>query len=280
METCASEIATLWSQCQDPQRYSTQEGNREEFEDLQHWICKFPREAAQELWRTRRELQHCNDEREQLAQVIAHDLEEPLRMVASYAQLVTARLEGSHVNEDREFVGFMREGVLRMKSLFCDLLHYLECAGPLELATVDSNQVLKEVLSNLEQPIAQRGGIVSFEDLPIVTADFSKLVQLFTHLLGNAMKFHGSTPPRVHVSAQPLDREWVFCVRDQGIGIERRHHRRIFELFQRLHGRGEFEGNGLGLSLCKRIIELHHGRFWLESEPFMGTAFYFTLPKA
>jgi PAS domain S-box-containing protein len=225
------------------------------------------------------ELQRSNQELEQFAYIASHDLQEPLRMVSSYVQLLAKRYQGKLDADADEFIGYAVDGATRMQRLINDLLLYSRVGTrgkPFE--PIDSYQALAAALDNLQLALVDSGAAVSHGPLPTVMADGSQLTQLFQNLVGNAIKFHGEAPPQVHVSARRQDKEWLFSVRDNGIGIAREDFERIFVIFQRLHGRGDYPGTGIGLAVCKRIVERHGGKIWLESEPGQGTTFLFTLP--
>ncbi len=227
------------------------------------------------------ELARSNAELEQFAYVASHDLQEPLRMVSSYTQLLETRYGDTLDDKAKKYIFYAVDGARRMQGLINDLLTYSRVgtrAQPLE--RTDSHAALGEAIRNLSSALAETGALVTNGDLPLVLADRSQLVQLFQNLLGNAVKFHGLESPRVHVSAEARGDEWVFRVQDNGIGIPAQHFERIFVIFQRLHTREEFPGTGIGLALCKRVVERHGGRIWVESEPGVGSSFYFSLRGA
>jgi light-regulated signal transduction histidine kinase (bacteriophytochrome) len=228
-----------------------------------------------------RELARSNAELEQFAYVASHDLQEPLRMVSSYTQLLEHRYGDVLDDKARKYIFYAVDGARRMQGLINDLLAYSRLGTRGEpLQATDSHAALGEAIHTLSPALAESDALVTNGDLPLVLADRSQLVQLFQNLLGNAVKFHGRESPRVHVSAEARGDEWVFCVRDNGIGIEAQHFERIFVIFQRLHTREEFPGTGIGLALCKRVVERHGGRIWVESEPGKGSSFYFSLRRA
>jgi PAS domain S-box-containing protein len=226
------------------------------------------------------DLARSNTDLEQFAYVASHDLQEPLRMVASFTQLLGERYKGKLDADADEFIGFAVDGAHRMQALVNDLLSYSRVGTRgKELAAVDLEQVLQLVLTNLQVTLEESGGQVTHDPLPTVLGDETQLWQVLQNLVGNALKFHGSEPPRVHVSAQEIEGEWRFSVRDNGIGIEPQFAKRVFLVFQRLHSRAEYPGTGLGLAIAKKIVERHDGRIWMESEPGKGSTFYFSLPK-
>jgi PAS domain S-box-containing protein len=237
--------------------------------------------AEQQLEARAAELVRSNTELEQFAYVASHDLQEPLRMVASYTQLLARRYKGRLDPDADQFIQFAVEGVTRMKRLIGDLLAYSRVGTRgKELAPTPLAKVMNNVLVSLGPIIEETGAEVTVEPLPAVLGDETQLEQLFQNLLGNALKFKGGSPPRVVVSAEAMDRKWVFSVRDNGIGIDPQYFQRIFVIFQRLHGKDEYPGTGIGLAICKKIVERHGGRIWVESVPGEGATFYFTLPTS
>ncbi len=221
-----------------------------------------------------------NAELEQLAYVASHDMQEPLRMVASYLQLVAQRYKGQLDADADEFIGYAVDGAKRMQALINDLLAYSRVgtkARPFE--RTDCNKVIETALANLRVAIKESGAHVTHDDLPTIMGDGTQLVQLFQNLIGNALKFRGSEPVRVHVGVEAADGHWRFSVRDNGIGIAPEYHQRIFVMFQRLHGRGEYPGTGIGLAICKKIVERHGGTVWVESQPGHGSNFKFTIAR-
>ncbi len=225
-------------------------------------------------------LKQSNSELEQFAYVASHDLQEPLRMVASYVQLLERRYKGKLDADADEFIGYAVEGANRMRDLIDDLLTYsrVERLGkPLEPTDLEST--LRIVLRNLHEAISEAGAVVTHDKLPAVVGDEVQLVQLFQNLIGNGIKFHGKDPTKIHVSVSSQATEYLFCVRDNGIGIDQEYFDRLFKIFQRLHTKEEYSGSGIGLAICKKIVERHGGRIWLESQVGKGTTIYFTLPR-
>jgi PAS domain S-box-containing protein len=226
------------------------------------------------------DLARSNAELEQFAYVASHDLQEPLRMVASYTQLLARRYAGKLDQDADEFIGFAVDGARRMQELINDLLAYSRAGTrPLQLDAVDVNALIDKVVADFGVAIADADAQVSHDALPTVQADATQLRQVFQNLIANGLKFHRpGVRPEVHVSGAADDGKWLFTIRDNGIGIEPQYMERIFALFQRLHTRAEYPGTGIGLAICKRIVERHGGRIWLTSEYGQGTTFWFTLP--
>jgi light-regulated signal transduction histidine kinase (bacteriophytochrome) len=227
------------------------------------------------------ELQQVNEELRQFAYVASHDLQEPLRTVSIYVQLLVQRLHGQLDGETQEFMGYVVEAAQRMQALIIDLLAYSRMEKEsAELTETDSEAVLEQALRDLRLAVAESGAVVTHDALPTVAAVPGQLRQVLENLLSNAVKFRRPEPPRIHLSAQRQGREWVFSVRDNGIGLDPQYAPRIFQMFQRLHARREYPGTGMGLTICKKIVERHGGRIWVESEPGTGATFYFTLPAS
>lgn len=225
------------------------------------------------------ELRRSNEELELFAYVASHDLQEPLRMVTGYVQLLNKRYKGKLDSDADEFIAFALDGATRMQSLISDLLA-LSRVGTrgAELVPTDLNVVLSHALADLKMALDDAQATVTHDALPTVAGDGGQLEQVMLNLIGNAVKFRGAEPPRVHVGARRENGSWVLSVRDNGIGIESRYFERIFVIFQRLHGRDAYPGTGLGLAITKRIIERHGGRIWVESELGRSSTFWFTLP--
>lgn len=199
-------------------------------------------------------------------------------MVTSYMQLVADRYGDKLDDDAKEFIGFALDGAERMRRLIGDLLTYSRVnTRRRERVPTPSGEVFERVLQNLRLAIEESGAEVTHGELPVVLADEINLQQLFQNLVANALKFRGSEPPRVHVDARRIEGAWEFSVADNGIGIEPRHHEDIFMIFRRLHTRDRYPGTGIGLALCKKIVEHHGGRIWVESEPGRGATFYFTI---
>ncbi|MGW8161601.1 MAG: PAS domain S-box protein, partial [Desulfobulbales bacterium] len=229
--------------------------------------------------RTNEELERSNQDLQQFANIISHDLQEPLRSVSSFVQLLGRRYQGRLDGKADTFINYAVEGTVHMQRLLNDLLLFSKVGGgELRIQKLPLESVLKKTLVHLKTLLEQSGGEVHNDTLPAVDADEMQLTHLFQNLIANALKFRGKEPPRVHISPQRKDNEWVICVRDNGIGIDPQYAERIFLIFQRLHPRGEFDGTGIGLAICKKIVERHGGRIWVESAPGRGAAFYFSLP--
>jgi len=238
------------------------------------------KQAEERLNATLINLERSNKDLEQFAYAASHDLQEPLRMIASFLQLLEqkegARLEG----ESREFIDYAIKGALRLRTLINDLLDFSRIQSRSEpLVSTDLHIALGEALANLNSLIMEKGAIVTSADLPTLLADKGQMIQLFQNIIGNALKFHGVEPPLIFLTVERRSGEWVISVRDNGIGIEPQYFEKIFQLFQRLHTNDDYSGTGIGLALCKRIVERHGGRIWVESEAGRGTTFCFTLPE-
>jgi PAS domain S-box-containing protein len=237
--------------------------------------------SEEQLAKTMGELKRSNEELQQFAYVSSHDLQEPLRMVTSYTQLLAGRYKGRLDSDADEFIAFAVDGCDRMQGLIKDLLVYSRAGtNGRVLREVSAENALKEALANLRATIDQSGAVVTHDALPAIRTDETQLTQVFQNLVGNAIKYHGAEVPRVHVSVTKNGGdERIFSVRDNGLGIDPQYFDRIFILFQRLHGRDEFEGTGIGLAICKKILERLGGRIWVESQANKGSTFYFALPE-
>jgi light-regulated signal transduction histidine kinase (bacteriophytochrome) len=225
-------------------------------------------------------LKQSNAELEQFAYVASHDLQEPLRMVASYVQLLERRYKGKLDSDADEFINYAVDGANRMRGLIDDLLTYSRVSRlgkPFE--PVDLEATMEIVLSNLQASIRDANAVITHDKLPNIIADSGQLAQLFQNLIGNAIKFHGKEPPHIHVSVKSQETEYLFSVKDNGIGIDPQYFDRLFKIFQRLHTKQEYPGSGIGLVICKKIVERHGGRIWLESQVGKGSTVYFTLKK-
>ncbi len=224
------------------------------------------------------ELARSNDDLEQFAYVASHDLQEPLRMVAAYTQLLAERYRGKLDENADKFIGYASEGAERMQVLIHDLLAFSRVGRTEACESVDCNAVMKDVQQALAAAIQESGAVFNHGELPSVWADRTQVAQVFQNLIGNALKFRGKEPPVVSVQAEKADRLWQFSVSDNGIGIAPEYAENIFVVFQRLHGRSEYPGNGIGLAICKKIVEHNGGKIWVESQAGLGSSFKFTLP--
>jgi light-regulated signal transduction histidine kinase (bacteriophytochrome) len=239
------------------------------------------KKAEETLRRTAAELARSNNDLEQFAYVASHDLREPLRTVSGFVQLLQKKYADQLDAEARAFIGYAVDGAARMETLIKDLLAYarLGTRGR-EPVPTDAGAALRQVLDNLHESIRETAAEITHGELPAVRADPSQLTQLFQNLIGNAIKFRGEAPPKIHVDASRDGDGWRFSVSDNGIGIEPKHQEQIFEVFRRLHRREQYEGTGIGLAICKKIVDRHGGRIWVESEPGQGATFSFTLPTS
>jgi len=237
--------------------------------------------AEEELAQRAEELARSNADLEQFAYVASHDLQEPLRMVASYTQLLARRYKGRLDADADDFIGFAVDGATRMQRLILDLLSYsrLTTHGK-DLQLTDSAEACGQAIADLRAVIAESGAVVTTGSLPCVRADATQLAQLFQNLIGNAIKYRNARSPEVHVAARSHGDDCVFSVQDNGIGIEPQYFDRIFQMFQRLHTREHYSGTGIGLALCRKIVERHGGRIWVESVPGQGSTVLFSLPMA
>jgi len=239
------------------------------------------KKAEAALREAHEELKRSNAELEQFAYVASHDLQEPLRMVSSYTQLLMRRYGDKLDGDAKDFTAFIVDGATRMKQLIEDLLAYSRVGTrDKNFKPADSESSLKRALTNLRAAIQDSGATVTQDKLPTIPCDEVQLAQLFQNLIGNALKFRKpDAAPAVHVGAADQGAEWEFMVRDNGIGIEPQYFERIFMVFQRLHDKGEYPGTGIGLAIVKKVVERHGGRIWVQSQPGAGTTFHFTMPK-
>ncbi|MEV7555537.1 ATP-binding protein [Amycolatopsis sp. NPDC089917] len=239
-------------------------------------------ERAQETIAVRtRELERSNSDLEQFAYVASHDLQEPLRKVASFCQLLQKRYQGKLDERGDQYIGFAVDGAKRMQALINDLLAFSRVGRrPGENVLLETGDLLETALGNLDDAITESGARVTHSELPAVLGEKSLLTAVFQNLVGNAIKFRGEEPPEIEISAERDGEDWRFSVTDNGIGIKDEYAERIFVIFQRLHGRGDYPGTGIGLALCRKIVEHHGGKIWLDTGVGAGTRFCFTLPAA
>lgn len=225
------------------------------------------------------ELARSNAELEQFAYIASHDLQEPLRMVSSYVQLLERRYKGKLDRDAYEFIAFASEGAIRMQRLINDLLAYSRVGTRRKgFEEVNLEAVLAQALENLQLTIKEKNAVITHDPLPLAYGDSGQLTQVLQNLIDNAIKFHGEDSPRIQVSARLEGINCICSVQDNGIGIAPEFVNRLFLLFQRLHTRKEYPGTGLGLAICKRIVERHGGKIWVESIPGKGSTFYFQIP--
>ncbi|MBW4540620.1 MAG: response regulator [Myxacorys chilensis ATA2-1-KO14] len=230
--------------------------------------------------RQRQELGRSNADLQQFAYIASHDLQEPLRMITSYLQLLERRYKDRLDENASEFIGYAVEGAARMKTLINDLLAYSRVGTHGKaFEHIDCTASVKQAIANLKLSIAENQATITWDELPEVVADSTQLTQLFQNLISNAIKFRSVVPPTIHISAISQAENWLFRVQDNGIGIEAQYADRVFVIFQRLHNRAEYPGTGIGLAICKKIIERHDGTIWIESEPGKGSTFCFTIPE-
>jgi len=233
-----------------------------------------------ELQETLIKLKRSNSELEQFAYVASHDLQEPLRMISSFLQLLQMRYSGQLDSDADEFINFAVEGAKRMQNLIQDLLAYSRVTTKgNEFKDIKMEEALEQALVNLKMSIEENNANITHDPLPIITADYSQMIQLLQNLIGNSIKYRSDKIPEIHISAQEKDNDWIFSVEDNGIGIDPQYSDQVFQIFKRLHTNEEYKGTGIGLAITKRIIERHNGNIWVESEPGKGSTFHFTIPE-
>jgi signal transduction histidine kinase len=236
------------------------------------------KDQEEKLAKYARELERSNRELEEFAYVASHDLQEPLRMVGSFLQLLQRKYADKLDQDANEYIRYAVDGAFRMKRLIGDLLNYSRTSREWTVEQVDIAAIIRDVLKNLAASIQDSGAMIHVDEMPQLTADADQLLRLFQNLIGNAIKFRKEgTPPVIHICARREDAHWLFSVRDNGIGIDRQYAEKIFVVFKKLHNNTRFEGTGIGLAIVKKIVERHGGKIWFESEPGKGTTFYFTL---
>ena len=235
--------------------------------------------TTRDLKRNVSELERSNEDLRQFAYAASHDLQEPLRAVAGYCQLLQMEAKEELNAEALQFIHNAVEGTKRMQNLIHDLLDYsLVTTSEKSFRPTDCNQVLQDVLSDLEAPINDTQAVVTCLKMPTINADARQLKQLFQNLMSNAIKYRGARRPEIRITAERKELEWLFAVMDNGIGVDPRHEEKVFAIFQRLHTQDAYPGSGIGLAICKRVVENHTGKIWFESELGNGSCFYFTIP--
>ncbi len=236
------------------------------------------KKAADELQRVNEELRRSSAEVEQFAHVASHDLQEPLRMVTNYLQLIERRYNDLLDDDGREFIRYAVDGAIRMKALIADLLDFSRAGtGAAHFVRVATLDIVQDALANLKAAIDESHAQISLDLLPAVVVDPVLFTQVFQNLIANAIKFQRNSSPKIHISASREGKEWIFSIRDNGIGIEARHLDRIFRIFERLHSSQEYSGSGIGLAITRKIVERHGGRIWVESQPGIGSTFFFSI---
>jgi PAS domain S-box-containing protein len=241
------------------------------------WDIGHRKQAEEKMKRYQEKLEEINRRLSRYDYAVSHDLKEPLRVISGFARLIQKREPDN--KEINEYTEFIRSSAERMQNLLSDLLKFSQLTSKeLPLEKVDCNEVMKTVCSNLSMMIQETGASINYDGLPSVTAAPAHILQLFQNLVGNALKFRSSSPPEIRISWEGMDSMLKFAVSDNGIGIAPEFHEKIFGVFQRLHSYDEYPGTGVGLTLCKDIVEMYGGKIWVESEAGKGTRFYFTLP--
>jgi signal transduction histidine kinase len=235
--------------------------------------------SEKELKKLSEELARSNADLKDFAYVASHDLKKPLQSIEGFVKLLARRYRGKLDDKADEFLEYIIDGAQRMQELIKDLLEYSQVgAKGKKLKSIDCSFVVGKAIGNLQTAIEESNAVVTYDELPTITANTSQMISLFQNLIDNAIKFRSEEAPRIHISAERKGKEWIFSIRDNGIGMDPNDSGRIFEMFQRLHGSTEYPGTGMGLAICKKIIERHGGRIWVESESGKGSTFYFTMP--
>ncbi len=269
------------------EKYTTKDLNttalityEEELRKYREHLEELVEQRTAELKKMADELTRSNKDLKEFAYVVSHDLKEPLQVIKGFLMLFKKRYKDKLDEKANEIIRFTVDGAKRMQELIKDLLEYSQVGTKgKEFKPADCSLILNKAISNLKVSIEESGAVVTHDTLPTVTADAIQLSSMFQNLIGNAIKFHGSEAPMVHISTERKGDEWLFSVRDNGIGIDPKFADRIFAVFQRLHSSDEYPGTGIGLAICKKIVEHHGGRIWVESEPGKGATFYFTIPE-
>lgn len=235
--------------------------------------------AEEKLNKTYKDLERSNKELEQFAYVISHDLQEPLRTIYGYAELLESNYKGKLDTDADDFIAYITAGARHMQQMINDLLALsrITTRGK-EFVHVNTERILKITFENLQSLIDKNHAIITYDQMPTIIADDSQIIQLFQNLIDNAIKFHRKETPEIHISSKIQNSDWVFSVKDNSIGIDKNHFKKLFVIFQRLHNREEYPGTGIGLAMCKKIVERHGGRIWVESKVGIGSVFYFTIP--
>jgi signal transduction histidine kinase len=276
MILAAAIIVSIYDRHLAAQQERTADRLRQEHAALEERVAQ----RTQELQELSEELARSNAELERFAYIVSHDLKEPLRSITGFSGLLQRKLGPELEPDVKQYLEFIVDGARHMQALIDGLLDYARAGVAQEpMRSVELDQLLPRVLAQMAVSIHETGADVVVESLPAVQGDPLRLAQLFQNLIGNALKFRGDAPPRVQIRSEDIGSRWQFAVSDNGIGFDPRHRQRIFEVFQRLHGREDYSGTGIGLAICKKIVESHGGRIRVESEPGRGTTFFFTLPK-
>ena len=227
------------------------------------------------------DLRRSNEDLQQFAYVASHDLQEPLRAIVSFSQLLEDKYQDKIDKDGKEFIHFLTDGAKKMNTLIKDLLLYSRItthAKPSKLTNLED--IIKDVLFNLQESIKESGAIITYDEMPVLKVDRTQFIQLFQNLLSNTIKFRREKPPKIHIGTKRINNEWLFTVKDNGIGIESKYFGKLFNIFYRLHTKEEYPGTGIGLPICKKIVQRYGGKIWVESEFGKGSTFYFTIfPK-
>jgi chemotaxis family two-component system sensor kinase Cph1 len=224
------------------------------------------------------DLRRSNEDLQQFAYVASHDLQEPLRAIVSFSQLLEDKYHDKLDKDGKEFIHFITDGAKKMNTLIKDLLSYSRItthANPSKLNNIE--KIVKNALYNLQEAIKESGAVVTYDKLPILKVDKTQFTQLFQNLLSNAIKFRREEPPKIHIGVKKINDEWLFFVKDNGIGIDSKFFNKLFNIFYRLHTKEEYSGTGIGLPICKKIVQRYGGKIWVESKIGEGSTFYFTI---